>query len=551
MDMGCVGWTLALLALTGTGSADLLRGRLPGESRAEAAHAEVSVVMVQQTLDAHLKGIRGAERASLVYLPEIAEAVLQPMFAALPKNGEGLLGHAVARYALRRYFASRHGWSMRGLSKAGGDHTASSPSRILQGNVSHYVQEVFEHRLNGRGLGIRDLAALAATLEHLVYDDAVTRLQAVYRAFGLPVESGSSKERVLEAIDALMAAFVLGQDVAILSEEEIRAELAAIPEAFPAWGDTRDLVRDAYRNATRLSGHCQTADFDTARLVVATVQDHYRAWQERGCKDLRRALLMAEERDNGRVRLPDFYGTREAADLGWQFSDTVDDLRRLGALDESNPQQPRVLIANYMSSAANCFAGTGFYSVCCIDECDDILGQIERRLAAPVALPREVALVVASVPSPTVAAPRELTASLLRRLDDLAARHSGQVPLHGRLFAHWLHHAFPRECPYPHASGLWTREESIMERGGDVATTEEEVEGVPWSNEGDVVHVTRQSPTDVAGHARAITKWLLLLAVFVAMMRAPLSDSLALWGPLSAHPSAKGVGADGWYSVDT
>jgi len=31
--------------------------------------------------------------------------------------------------------------------------------------------------------------------------------------------------------------------------------------------------------------------------------------------------------------------------------------------------------------------------------------------------------------------------------------HSGQVPLHGRLFAQWMHHAYPRECPFPHVSG--------------------------------------------------------------------------------------------------
>merc|ERR550525_1617555 len=34
-----------------------------------------------------------------------------------------------------------------------------------------------------------------------------------------------------------------------------------------------------------------------------------------------------------------------------------------------------------------------------------------------------------------------------------AGRHHGHVPLHGRLFMQWLHHAYPRDCPYPHASG--------------------------------------------------------------------------------------------------
>merc|ERR1719296_142437 len=55
--------------------------------------------------------------------------------------------------------------------------------------------------------------------------------------------------------------------------------------------------------------------------------------------------------------------------------------------------------------------------------------------------------------SDTVDAPRNLSASLLGRLDEIAALHGGRVPLHGRLFAQWMHHTYPRECPYPHVSG--------------------------------------------------------------------------------------------------
>merc|ERR550537_644654 len=34
------------------------------------------------------------------------------------------------------------------------------------------------------------------------------------------------------------------------------------------------------------------------------------------------------------------------------------------------------------------------------------------------------------------------------------------IPLHGRLFAQWLHYAFPHECPYPHMSGTVTNRKS-------------------------------------------------------------------------------------------
>merc|ERR1719326_2864567 len=39
--------------------------------------------------------------------------------------------------------------------------------------------------------------------------------------------------------------------------------------------------------------------------------------------------------------------------------------------------------------------------------------------------------------------------SLSEKLHAIAARRGGGVPLHGRLFAQWLHFAFPHECPYP------------------------------------------------------------------------------------------------------
>merc|ERR1719160_744650 len=40
------------------------------------------------------------------------------------------------------------------------------------------------------------------------------------------------------------------------------------------------------------------------------------------------------------------------------------------------------------------------------------------------------------------------------QLAEIASLHDGQVPIHGRLFAQWLHFVFPHECPYPHMGGL-------------------------------------------------------------------------------------------------
>merc|ERR1719502_246469 len=41
------------------------------------------------------------------------EASLTPMFASMPKERDGTLSHSVVRYALQRFFAHQHGWSIR------------------------------------------------------------------------------------------------------------------------------------------------------------------------------------------------------------------------------------------------------------------------------------------------------------------------------------------------------------------------------------------------------------------------------------------------------
>jgi len=483
---------------------------------------------------------------------------MRPMFAALPKNSEGLLGHSAVRYALHRYFAKRHGWSVKGLDPAGGSWNASSASTILQDRAPAYVQEIFEQRLSGRGLGLHDLAALAATLEHLVHDDAVSRLESAYRALGLKLTAGNREDEVVQAVDTFMMMFVLGQDIKNLSSTEIQAERASILQTYPTWNDTRDFVRDVYRNVTSsverkgsVLARQQLVEFEQARQVVETLQDRYGPWQDRECQGMKNGLLKMEENQNGRVSLADFYS--HTIEGGWQFTESIDYLRELGALDESNPKKPRVIVANYMSGASNCLATTGFYSVCCINECEAILGRVEQGLGAPTASPQEVAAVVAAVPSATVKAPRDLPSSLVQRLGEIAEANGGQVPLHGRLFSQWLHHAFPRECPYPHAAGAtnpMSPAEWMAETGKSAVATDEalqqhasaaetadgaeaEVQGVPWTGVEELVLDGRSSQARAPRMWRTWVKWALLLAAVAAMFLSVCKEALALAGSKS------------------
>merc|ERR1719277_2749870 len=229
-------------------------------------------------------------------------------------------------------------------------------------------------------------------------------------------------------------------------------------EDFPAWGDFQLWVEDTRKTIAmgRSSQSLKMEGFTADRIVreVQELGDRLGAFQDIECRNLKARLAEIEYKSTGRVLLSDFYKA------GWSgqylFNEHTDFLRKLGALDESDVRHPTVIIANYLASQTNCLASTGFHSVCCIDECEGLMGHLERSIAAPIASPSRIAEVVSGLRSDTVDAPRNLSAPLMARLGEIADHHDGSVPLHGRLFAQWMHHAYPLECPYPHAAGTLT-----------------------------------------------------------------------------------------------
>jgi diadenosine tetraphosphatase ApaH/serine/threonine PP2A family protein phosphatase len=161
----------------------------------------------------------------------------------------------------------------------------------------------------------------------------------------------------------------------------------------------------------------------------------------------------------------------------WQFTESESYLRQLGALDDTGGAKS-IVIPNYISSASNCIASSSFFSVCCRDECEALLGDIERKVKTSTAEPHQILEIVSTLSSDTVDVPRTLSDDLLKRLDEIATHHGGHIPLHGRLFAQWMHHAYPRECPFPHVAGTTnpvTPEEWMAQTGEHGLASEDDM----------------------------------------------------------------------------
>jgi len=434
---------------------------------------------VQTSLLAEVGGTFG-EGAASSRVKQL-ETILGPIYAALPKNERGYLGHATVRYALHRLFVQRHGWVIKGLDTAGGHRNSTSSAGLLKEQVPSYIQDLFEKRLGGRGFGLHELGVLAATIEHLVHSEAIKRLGDAFKVHDyLPTSllSGSEADNVL---DTYMTSYILGEDLSNMTLQAALENRAEMPEIYLAWNDTQEFVRSMRRNVTKSDGSAEQKssgqlDFALVARVAERVGEQFGDFQDLECQQIKSTLLKIEEAGTGRVRLSDFY--KPALDGAWTFQESVNYLRQLGALDETDPANPRVIIANYLSSPTNCIASSSFYSVCCMDECEGLLGHLERQIAAPEATSTRIATLVSELSSSSVVAPRKLSPTLLDRLGEIAAAHGGSVPLHGRLFAQWMHHAFPRECPYPHLSGTTnpqTPDEWLASTGEETTATDEEM----------------------------------------------------------------------------
>jgi len=415
-----------------------------------AENAYITKQDVEQTLVAELAAVTSTKLHAI-------KDELRPMYVALPKNQQGRLEATVVRYALHRYFVQKHGWYMMGLDPVGGGWDAPAKSNIMKDRAPAYILGLFEQRLHGHGMGLHELAIFAAVLTNLVHKEASGELHKVFTSMQLPTIDRVPHTWVEHAVKAYLIRYFAGVQLNITGVDHLKFVEEKLVEIYPDWPSTYMWVQDM-RHAHDLQLEPRRNPFvprhETFEGTVTFVQDlwhRFGSFQDLECKALKNRLVEMEHAGTGRVRLSRFYEGGVNGD--WTLSESVEYLRNLGVLDEIDHKKPSVVISNYLTSKTNCLTASGFYSVCCADECEALLGHLEKGIAASNASPARIVELVSAMHSDTVHAPRNLSTALRSRLHEIAQVHSGSVPLHGRLFAQWMHHAYPRECPFPHVSG--------------------------------------------------------------------------------------------------
>jgi len=470
-----------------------------------------------------------------------ANATLTPMLQSLPKNEQGRVGTAAMRYAVQRYFSHRHGWVIKGFEP----HEVRSSTEqlgesILSSKVPGYIDAILESELQNKGFSIEDVLAVVMSVERLIVDEISGSVEQAYHLNHQATHNRLNKGTLMTVIDSYLLVEMLerGQNV---TEEEHNADRADILELYPNWESLRLFVQDLVASEVT-SSHFRTSNpfvqqqgysFEDAVRIAQRISDEYGTWGNLECLEVQSALVELDPLSTGRVPLSTFYKASESGEHG--FQESAEYLQQLGALDTSSPSLgPRVIIANYVYGMSNCLSSTPYYSVCCLNACETILQEIETSLAKPSAKPAEILRVVEGL---TFSADGSggLKVPLHQRLEEVAAQNAGEVSLHGRLFAQWLHYAFPHECPYPHMSGVvrpQTQGERMTQGTSIFAETEEieqHVNGTTldqknfasspsddlWSWDEELLHEPEPQKRLVRQRAFPVPAWLIALGLLV------------------------------------
>lgn len=419
--------------------------------------------VVRNSLKAQVKAFR-RDKAKFARLQE----ELRPIFTALPKDADGRLNNGTARYALHRLFSEKHGWAIKGLQPAGAAWMATMSvtpdvKDVTKYMVPSYLQDQLLAELGMSGFDLDALAILASTLEHLIDAEMKSIVYSAFTTLGLPVPGKRSEAEVDEILDTFMMVYAFGLNLDASMHADVRNAKAHLAGSHSGWPQMQ-----AFAKRVRMSISHGELDFQQIVQVVTKIGEDYVNWQGKDCMRVKDELKLKGSHHAGRVLLSEVTQSPLAGQRTL-FTDSAEDLEKYGVLTTaSDGAAKEVIIPNYINSQTMCLSTASFYTACCVNECESILGKLEREVAAPAVAPAQLVRLISAMPGLA-------DQNLIGQLHDLVDQSTGLVALHGRGLAGWMNQAFPLECPAPHNQKVTNPKtpDEWMERDDAVADLEE------------------------------------------------------------------------------
>jgi len=325
---------------------------------------------------------------------------------------------------------------------------------ILQERAPAVVDALLESGRSQLGLKFSDVVSVVAAVERLVLEESMALLRAAYTLNNKNTDELLDERALLDVLESYLFVFEQGAKANVSAVETHQKTKKLLAERGGSWADLTEFAQDAQLNY--IFSHSDKLNpfvplrysFRASSQIVEDLALSYGQWQDAECRRMKSELVKLDPDSTGRVPLSKFYSQPKNA--VYQFVESVDYLREVGAIEELSVGGPSVRIANYILSPTNCIASSSFFSVCCLSQCGQLMGEVEHMVQAPTASPQTLLGIVGNLSLINSDGEQVVTAELEAKLRIVAAHHAGNVPLHGRLFAQWMHFAFPLECPYPH-----------------------------------------------------------------------------------------------------
>uniref|UniRef100_A0A7S1F0B7 Uncharacterized protein n=1 Tax=Noctiluca scintillans TaxID=2966 RepID=A0A7S1F0B7_NOCSC len=382
------------------------------------------------------------------------QVVLTPMWRSMPQDSEGQVEIRSLRYMASRYFSQTSSLRLRGFDPAG------FVEQFVwdKDEISKRVPSFASVDLSNSRFTFDDAVVYVAVLQDIIFglsDDVLDRVFGQRAAANKDLSSAEVVQLLDKYVLHWMAGDAFdgecfhppGQQNNLCFEVPMKNELQALVRAqVKALDHTRN-------HNVRKFGHSVmelTYSRNDAQAISTGISKNFAWFYQSDCAQMKNRLVRLDVGRIGRVPLSKFYGASEF------FGESEHYLDAQGVLDYAvSAREPYVVIPNYMLAASNCIVATSDYQICCANPCEGILGDIEQVVRASEATVNEMITIISDMLDVDTFEdkPLKLSDSLKDRLRAMGEMHEGQIRLHSRLFAQWLHYVFPRECPFPHKSG--------------------------------------------------------------------------------------------------